>query len=246
MLEQTARGIDRYRIACIPTMPSRMNIVERSAMSIARQVDVLFIYCNNGAKLPESLRSIKNVVPVENEPDRGSAGRFMICGMRGYLFFCDDDLVYPEHYCDIMIETIEKYDRRAVVSMHGRNIDLPMISYQGMGRGRNLEIHACRKEVLRDAEVMMVGTGVMAYHWSTLDGLLLKDIIHNNLDDVEFSIRCHERLTPMVVAKHGAGTFEYLEPTGMTIWGETVKNNKPLLAMINSFKGWRKYGLQAS
>lgn len=240
------KGADNFRSACIPTMPTRMDIIEAPALSIARQVDVLYLYCNGKCRLPGSLLSVKNIVPITDEPDRGSAGRFVLLGMLGYLFFCDDDLIYPDGYADMMISAIEHYGRDVVVSLHGKVTDHPMVAFNGFGPGKILKSCACLRNHADDMEVDLIGTGCMAAHSSTLKGLLLRDIIYNNLDDAEFSIRMHERGIPMVALAHTEGYLKYVKPNDKTIWEQTVENPKPLLDLINGFDGWRLYGIRTN
>jgi len=226
--------MDIKTTACIPTMPSRLSVIEQSALSIASQVDQLFIYCNNNVQLPNSLLETKNIFPVSNG-DYGSVGRFFISMMEGYLFFCDDDLLYPEHYCDYLITKIEEYERKAVIGYHGRIIKVPLKSYYGQD---SEVVYPCRLDLNSDHEVNFIGTGCMSYHSSTLK-VLMDSFKHNNMDDAEFSIKCAENNVPMFVVAHQG--LEYLNPIGTTIYDETMKDQRPLLDLINSFKDWKTF-----
>lgn len=224
------------KFACIPTQPSRMDIITKTAPSIAKQVDKLFIYCNNNAQLPQELINIDNIIPIHGE-DRGSAARFYICSMQGYLFFCDDDLIYPDGYVNYLCEKIELYERKAVVGYHGKIIKYPMKDIR-----RDYEkVFRCRESLKTDEFINYIGTGAMAYHSDTLK-LNLDCFRHNNLDDAEFSIRCHERNVNMIVVAHEP--LEYVPPTGSTIWNDTITDSKPLLDYINAYSSWYYTGSQ--
>lgn len=226
------------KFACIPTMPSRMDIISKTAPSIAKQVDKLFIYCNNDAQLPQELINIDNIIPIHNE-DRGSAARFYICNMNGYLFFCDDDLIYPDNYVEYLIEKIEDHGRKAVVGFHGKIIKYPMKDIR-----RDYEkVYRCRESLKTDEHINYIGTGAMAYHSSTLR-LSLENFKYNNLDDAEFSIHCHKQNVNMIVAAHEP--LEYVAPTGNTIWNDTIANAQPLIDYINSFTDWYYTGINCT
>jgi hypothetical protein len=108
------------RTAIIPTMPSRLDYLRKAVVSIIDQVDMLYIYLNNFMHVPDFLLGNDKITNVINK-DWGSAGRFFIADkIKGYLFFLDDDLIYPDDYTQKCIAKIEQYERKAIITLHGR------------------------------------------------------------------------------------------------------------------------------
>jgi len=224
--------------AFMPTMPSRYDCVGAAIESILPQVDVLYVF-GFGCDL-SSLPSHRSFV-FSKDVNRGSASRFALAkGLDGYLFFCDDDLAYPPYYVDGLCDKIEEKKRKAVVGWHGKTINPPLTSMFGTGPGRVDKNYPCLGTVLEDVEVDIIGTGAMAYHSQTLQ-IDAADFRNDNLDDAEFSILCENRAVPRIVIAHEKGDLKYLNPTGETIWDETVRNPNPLFKLINSHK-WKRHG----
>jgi len=225
--------------AIIPTMPSRRGVLLQAVSSLVDQVDKVIIYTTDTGTSALPFPCKEKIEIHLDGVDRGSANRFKAGGLKGYLAYCDDDLEYAPNYIYKLMDGVEKYGRKCVVGFHGRVLNPPLISFCGVGPGRMRACYPCLESVPMDAEVHMIGTGVMMYHSDTIQITEL-DLMHDNLDDAEFSIICQNRGIPLVVLAHYE-IVKYLHPEGRTIFGDTMQNQRPLLDVINSHS-WRLYG----
>ena len=225
----------------IPTMPSRLPYVHHAINSLLPQVDKMFICANNYEPFDVSILDVnlqsdlKGKIEIYLGRDFGSIGRFYWSDkVNGYYITCDDDLIYPPDYVKYMISKIEQYKRQAIITLHGKILDLPLVHWIGIGPGKMKTIYACLAEVNKDYDIHVAGTGAMAYHTDTMK-LRIEDFKNNNLDDVEFSILAQKQNIPLIVVKHEKGYLKYLDvPSSQTIWAETEKNPWPLIRLAQS------------
>jgi hypothetical protein len=151
--------------------------------SIYHQVDEIHVYLNGYDHFPDFLDGSKITVHFDFNTevgDNGDAGKFYTYqDQKDVYYFCmDDDLYYAPNYCEVMIERIEKYERKAVVGLHGivlKDIQPEITSYYKdrytFSFGSELPTAVC---------VQMLGTGVCAMHTSMLK-LTNKDFKHPNM-----------------------------------------------------------------
>ncbi|HSH24921.1 MAG TPA: hypothetical protein VLA13_05225, partial [Massilibacterium sp.] len=127
------------------TLPERSEIRRQAVDSLLPQVD--------------------SVTVRAGDNNLGDANKFYQCDkFDGYVFICDDDLIYSHGYVDFMIEEIEKHNRKAIISLHGRIFNkFPITSYT-----RDFERIFCLRGNKKEQSVHIVGTGVLAFHSSTL------------------------------------------------------------------------------
>lgn len=185
-------------------MPPRIHSLEETIYSIIDQVDEINIYLNNfeGMPLPAFLQQPKiNCFYSEAHlGDLGAAGKFFLCSSwSGYAFTGDDDIIYPKDYIQSMIQTIEKYDRRAIISCHGRvlHTNRESISYYFDAK----EFFSFQKDVYNDTYAHVIGTGVMAMHSDTIR-LSLSDFKYTNICDIFFSARANTLGIPRIIKAH--------------------------------------------
>jgi len=226
--------------AIIPTMPSRMPYLEKAVASLLPQVDQLFVYFNSFSQLSKAPKFLDKVTLLVGS-DLGSAARFYMAEkVDGYYAMCDDDLQYPADYIKVLVNKVEEYGRKAVITFHGKIMDLPLVSYRGIGPGRIKENFPCLKTVLFDREIQIGGTGVMMYHTSALK-VCVEDFKEKNLDDTEFSVLANKAGVPIIVAAHREGWLKYLNPpTQDTIWhrNQAPEWDKKLVDQVNGHQ-WK-------
>lgn len=228
------------KTAIVPTMPSRTEWLRYTIASIIGQVDMLYVFLNDFTHIPDYLLGNEKIVCISSI-DWGSAGRFFMADkVNGYYFMLDDDLIYPPDYIEKMIEKIEQYERRAVITLHGRILKQPLDNWF---TGQEV-ICRCLHDWPDDMEIHVGGTGVMGYHADTIK-IKLSEFKNRNLDDVEFSIFAQAQKVPIVAVNHERGFLGYQEGVHKvhTIWSETVKNPEPLLTLAQSIE-WKLYGIE--
>jgi hypothetical protein len=183
------------------TMPSRVSSLKLAVESILSQCDELHIYLNDFDDVPEFLTDpkIKAYLGKYFLGDLGDVGKFFQADLwEGYIFTLDDDIIYPPDYCATMISAIEKYNRKAVITCHGRKFrEMPVKSYYH----NNAETFAFYGGTFKDAQVHIPGTGVMAFHTDTLQ-LSLSSFQTMNMADIWVALQLQIKKIPAVVIKH--------------------------------------------
>ena len=188
-------------VATMATFPGREESLMAVIQSILPQVDELRIYANNYKKAPVNFkhRKLKWLFSRYHAGDIGDAGKFYATeDIDGYHFTIDDDIIYAPDYVAKMIACIEKYDRKYVVSLHGRTFHKKkMISYYKEASNR----YSCFRSVPADTFAHVVGTGVLAYHTDTIR-VPFKAFEASNMADIWFSKYCQEHGVHRMIMKH--------------------------------------------
>ncbi|KKL97203.1 hypothetical protein LCGC14_1836820 [marine sediment metagenome] len=204
------------RVASLATVVDRVHLLGDVVESLLPQMDRINVYLNGHTELPDCLRKPDVWVAwSRGHGNLGDAGKFFWSGrLRDcYHFTCDDDLVYPPDYATALIAAIERYERRAIVSVHGAVLHEPLKSYF---RGRTA--YPCLEELTEDHQVDVLGTGVLAYHTSTIH-LSIDDFPVANMADIWCAVAAKRRGVPRVVIAHERGWLRYLPPPeGTTIY----------------------------
>lgn len=213
------------------TIPDRRDIILRSAKSICSQVDELVIYVNSinmtddpvYKKLPENCRVIFGA-------DIGDIGKFIECEKwEGYVLTVDDDLLYPENYVEHSILKVDEYERKAVISYHGRILSTPVKSYYKAKE----KYFNFANTLEKDTYVNQVGTGVMCLHASCITDVFAPfDFTMPNMSDLIFSAVMLSMGVPLVVAEHYRGWIKQL-PVKWTIGGLQYDNDEVETNFVN-------------
>ncbi len=200
---------DVPRIAGVATIPSREATFRQMLASVADQVDRLHVYLSGHVGY---LKGLPNIVQhkVDGDP-YGDAGKFIglddAYTRKGYYLTFDDDLLYPPDYVETMIDGIERYRRKEVCSFHGRSFEnLPIQNYY---RGAT-QRHYCLRDVARDEQVDVPGTGCMGFHTSALE-LSMEDFPSRNMADVHMAVALRCQGVAAVCLKHADGWIKHLD-----------------------------------
>lgn len=192
--------------AQLASIPSREKSLKLTVESLRSQVDNLLVTLNGYDHVPEFLY---NGEWVMSDNSRGDAGKFRdVEFLKGYIFTCDDDIIYPRDYCLYMISKIKEY--RSIITLHGRRYPRPYVHFT------HGEAFHCLREVERDEMVDIGGTGVMAWH-SDLIRVRYSDFKEPNMADVYMSKLAYEQGVSIICAKHPAGYINFVEYEN-TIW----------------------------
>ena len=186
------------------TMPSRVIALRDTVNSILPQCDELHIYLNNFHQVPDFLvhPKINAYLSRYHIGDVGDVGKFYkVAEQKGYIFTVDDKILYPKDYVTSMVDTIERTNRKAVVSNHGRNFHAhrPSKSYY-FDTAKNFSYQLEYPLTF----VHEIGTGVMAFHSDTLTAPL-DWFPYSNMTDIYFSLECQKRDIPLVIHPHAQG-----------------------------------------
>lgn len=222
------------------TMPPRISALADSIPSILPQAKHLYVYANNfGGYLPEILKDPKiTVFFSENEiGNTGDVGKFYNCEEweEGYHCTVDDKLVYPPNYSEQMMAKVEEYERKAVISLHGRNFhSRPSTSYYNDVK----DFFGCLVEV-EEQFVMEIGTGVMCFHTDTVIPKW-EWFPYMNMTDIYMSLELQKLGIPMLIAGHPRGYIKvsYNTMLGFGISTNLNRSDDFQTEVINSYK-WK-------
>lgn len=208
-------------IAQLATIPERAALLPRVVESLAKQVDQLVVMFNDYDEPPEWVDKVSNLVPVTKLDNKGDCEKFWRHAFwEGYyIFTCDDDLIYPPDYVETMIRHIERYNRKAIITLHGRTFPpRPIRSYY---RGK-LKGYHWNTEQYEDVQVDAGGTGVMCWHSDTFR-VPYDEITDGNMADVWVAVFARRQQVPIMCVAHRPGWLEYIGPpesdeNPQTIW----------------------------
>jgi len=182
------------------TFPPREKALKGCVERILPQCDELNIYLNQYTheNIPEYLyhEKINIYLGDQNAGDIGDVGKFFCASdWKGYVFTVDDKLIYPENYTKRMIEAIETYGRKAVVSAHGRIF--PEGRLKTYYYDERVKFFGCLRAQWRDMFVHELGTGAMAFHTDTCrPGLSIFKT--TNMTDIWMSIWLQQNEIPIL------------------------------------------------
>ena len=214
--------------------------------SIYNQVDEIHLVLNFYLEVPAWINKLTKVYTYLNPTNKNAhdaiwfrviglesvdkmkndcAGRLDYSGSR-YYFTIDDDLLYPDDYISVMVEGIERHERRAVITAHGANIVRPVKDYFEC---RHTYIFSDRLE--RDIFVDMAGVGCSAWHSSTISPTP-NDFPIPFCRDLWFAIKAKRDDVPLVCLRRPTSWILPLKTEGETVY-ELTRSNEKLKALKN-------------
>lgn len=202
--------------ASLASIPRRRDLLARVVDSLAPQVDELRVYLNGYPDVPRFLRRTNVVVArSQDHGDRGDAGKFYwVAETEGYVFTADDDLIYPSDYVLHLIRAIERCGRKSIVGVHGAR--LPPGKIRSYFRDR--EVYPLTDDLRRDKIVHVIGTGVSAFHSSTIR-LRPKDFRFKFMADVHLAVAAARQRVQLVTLAHSGQWIRVLrDPKGDTLF----------------------------
>lgn len=221
------------------SMAERAENLVTVARALSRQCHHFLVYLNGYDEPPDELNALPNVGVVMNGEDRGDAGKFYACPKNGYHLTVDDDLYYPDDYVERMIEGVERYGRRYVVSLHGRSFEGPAVRrsyYNGHSHK-----YRCLGSVEEDVPIHIPGTGVLAYHSSTID-FGRAHFGARNMADIWIGRACQIERVGVVCLAHEEGYLTH-QPINMerTIAAAFRNRDQVQARLINELLPWKYY-----
>lgn len=220
--------------ASLTTIAEREESLKETVKSLLPQVNKLNVYLHGYVKMPQFLKNPKIEVAFDLEHgDRGDIDKLAwIDEVKGYHLIADDDLIYPKDYAKKMVEAIDRYDKKAIVSFHGTVMNkLPIATYY-QDRG----VYPCLLGVTDDAEIDLPGTGVMGYHSDCgFNKADFRDHVPNMLD-IHVGIWAKQNNIPMYVIKHSENWIKHSEKVDLnkTIYAKAVNNDFIQTSLINN------------
>ena len=209
----------------------RKETLLKTIESIYNQCDIINVSLNSYDDIPVELYDNKiNILITDNE--KGDAYKFYFLKYsNGYYFTIDDDLIYPNNYTDFMIDNVENYNRKSIITLHGRNFkEFPIKSYYNSSRTS----YHCLYDVSDNIEVQFGGTGVMCFH-TDLFKIDINYFEHPNMADIWIGKYAIENNIKIICVKHSKNFIKYSE-VKETIYDKHKKNDTIQTNIVNSIK----------
>jgi hypothetical protein len=143
--------------------------------------------------------------------DAGDQMKFAACADAPDVFIgVDDDLIYPPDYVSRILRWLSEYPE-CLLSFHGWVAD---------DSGKHAQNYRCMEDLAQPVEVDVVGTGVCAFHVSTIRPLL-EDFPHPNQADLWLALKAERLGVTRIVMPHPERWLGYTE-WPHTIWHDTA------------------------
>ena len=217
------------RTVQIATLPNRLDCLRKTVASLYDQVDGIFVMLNGHSVYPVVYDPEDKIEYELLDNQWGDGAKLYNADKReGFVFLCDDDLIYPKSYCDDMIAAYERHkgDRGCIVTLHGKIMSKPI----GRSHGGYKEVYRCLNKVAEDKAIEIGGTGVMMFNTKDIK-FSTDDIKRKNMCDIWVSKVAKEKGIPIYVIAHPHGYLDYMQQTS-TIWNSHTKEDDAYEARI--------------
>lgn len=216
--------------AQLATIPERIEYLPKVIESLLPQVDILNVILNQTdiAFGFHSWNKKLKFITRFNQMTDGEKHYNIENAAEGYIFTCDDDIIYPPDYVSYMISKIEQYKRKAVITLHGRVFpELPIWSFY---RDR-AEMYQCMGDVVGDHRADCGGDGVMAYHTDTFR-MRYEWVELPDMSQLWVALACNRLGIPQIVVDHREGWLDAFDVPD-TIWDRHHENDGVQTDLIN-------------
>jgi len=215
--------------AQLATIPEREELVKRTIDSLYPQVDKLNVMLNGWDHKPMMEDDELKFIHLNNS--KGDAAKFHgLKKVKGYIFSCDDDLLYPRDYVRVMINKLQEHDNQVILTNHGRIMNPKPVSNSYTDRQAAFR---CLGNVYEEHYLDIGGSGVMAWHsdyfFPDVDKVLIK-----NMADIWIAKFASEQGCKILLNPHKEGWIKYLHPK-WTIWDDHFPNPQEQTDLYNSF-----------
>lgn len=201
------------------TIPSRLQSLQESLSSLYYYVDEIYVMLNGYESIPQFVDPKEKIRPILLDNSLGDAAKCHDLDKRdGFVFFCDDDLVYPSNYVSYMLAKYEQY--KCIITLHGKVFQRPVRRAHGGFR----ENYHCLHTVIGDHIVDTGGTGVMLINTNDFR-ITPSDCSHKNMFDIWVGKKAHELGVKIMCVAHSIGWLKYLSPT-TTIWNSHTREEE--------------------
>ncbi len=192
----------KKKIVGIASLPDRIECLEKTIYSLYDQVDKLILGLNNYSDIPDFL-NMKKIEVYMLDNSLGDAAKFYKIDdyTNDYYFACDDDIIYPDDYCNVLIEKSDYY--KSVIGLHGVNIIKPVHSYY-----KNRKVFHGFSELHKDIEVDLVATSSCLIDTSILK-IKLSDFPIPNMADIWLGDLCKRQNVKSYSIKRNSNWLKY-------------------------------------
>lgn len=194
----------RQKVVGIASLPDRVECLEETIFSLYDQVDKIIVGLNNYTEIPVFL-GMRKIESYLLDNSLGDAAKFYKIDEynNDYYFACDDDIIYPNDYCEVLIKKCDKY--KSVIGLHGVNVIKPVTSYY-----KNRRVFHGFNPLSSDVEVDLVATSSCVIDTSVLK-VRLSDFPIPNMADIWLGDLCKKQNIKSYAIERGSNWLKYSE-----------------------------------
>lgn len=214
--------------AQIASVPNRKESLKLTIESLHDQADIIYVALNDYKEIPPWMYNYPNVIATLTDNIMGDANKFIdVENRRGYVFTCDDDLIYPTGYTRRLMAAVDTH--KSIISLLGKvYAQRPIKSF----KRSYTELYRCLDEVKGEHRVDVGGTGAMAFHTDHIK-VSMKDFYTRNMADIWMARIAHQQNIPIIVIPHPKGYLKHVKYDDR-IWAQTI-NDQQQTDVLNSF-----------
>jgi len=189
---------DEQITIAMASVPTREVGMKRVIQSLLGTCDNFDVYLNGyPSGYYTGVFDDPKITVYRSPPDLGARGKlYMAHRSLGYWLTVDDDLIYPPDYTYKMVQAVEKYHRQAVIGVHG----VLFVKHPDPMQPQTRILFSHATYLAHDLPVHMLGTGILAYHSSTV--MLDWRTMEPGKIDEQTAIVAQERRIPMLCIAH--------------------------------------------
>jgi hypothetical protein len=213
------------RVAGMATMPSRGATAPAAIASLLPQVSRLWLFLDRFAAVPEyAVDERVRVVRSQDVGDLRANGKLigLVLEQEACTYFSvDDDVSYPEDYCDRLESYVDRFAGKAVVGVHAAILRLPMKSYR-----EDMKVLHRRSGQDRAVGVDLLGTDSLALR-TTRIRFDVRSWPDANMVDLSFALEARRRVIPLVMIPRVAHWVSALdENQDDAIWTGVLRDDE--------------------
>jgi len=232
-------------IGAVCSIPSRVDAFRCVIARILPQVDELHVYLDKYSVIPDFLDSKKiTIYRSENfDVDFRDNAKFIAYNEcknaypDGFYYFTfDDDIIYPHDYVRHLLNSVNEYDRCAVVGVHG----VILVEAPQKYSRQRVVFHFSADDVNSPVLVNNLGTGTVAFWSAAFDSLDPNMWGDGGMVDIDFSIVARRCSVPMVAVQRHAGWLELNElPEGdVPLFQENSRKENIIKSKLEAAGPW--------
>lgn len=198
----------KKKIVGVASLPDRVDCLNDTIFSLYDQVDKIIVGLNNYSEVPDFLK-MKKIEYYLLDNSLGDSAKFYKIDdyTNDYYFCCDDDIIYPSNYCEVLIEKSKKY--QSMVGVHGVQLIKPIHSYY-----RSRKVFHCLHPLDIDVEVDLLGSGTCLIDTSLLK-ISINDFKTPNMADIWLGDLCK---------KQNIKSFSIERPLNWIVYNDKMKD----------------------
>ena len=226
-------------LVAVATTAERAALLPRSLGSLRKQCDLLHVYLNGHADVPECVLDLADA-HVRAAVNGGADRKFFWAHEHdGIHLSCDDDFVYPPDYVARMAAAVLRFEGRALVTAHGRTYPP-----HPTGMADRVRSAMVRDLVPDGAWVNYAGTGVLA--WDATRIQVPRSYPTPNRTDVQLSAWANRESIPIWVVPHTPDWLKPIQHQGGSISADSrserhATNN----ALLRAHGEWKLHELES-